>query len=159
MKKKRKTLTSWKDYNFNLTIIITRGNNVYGPNQYGEKVIPKFIDLLKNDKKLTIHGSGEYIRDYMFVTDAAIAFELILEKGKIGEIYNIGCEDTGISVLELAKILIKKIKKTDKFEDWIEYIEDRSFNDKRYLIDNEKLKDLGWEQKINLEEGINKLLL
>ena len=145
-------------YSFNLPVIITRGNNVYGPNQYGEKVIPKFIDLLKNDKKLTIHGSGEYIRDYMFVSDTVKAFELILEKGKLGEIYNIGCENTGISVLELAKILIRKIKKTENFEDWVEYVEDRNFNDKRYLIDNEKLKNLGWVQEINLEDGINKLL-
>ena len=83
-----------------------------------------------------------------------------IKKRKIGEIYNIGCDDgMEYSILDIAKMLIKKIKNTEKFEDWIEFIEDRPFNDKRYYISNKKLRDLGWEINIkNLNDGIEKLL-
>jgi len=131
-----------------MPIIITRGNNVYGPNQYPEKLIPRFIKLLKEDKKVTIQGDGSSVRAFLHAYDTATAFETILEKGKIGEIYNIGCDEgMEYSVLEVAKILIKMIKNTENYDNWIEYIEDRPFNDQRYYISNQKLKDLGWEIK------------
>ncbi len=146
-------------HSFNFPIIITRGNNVYGRNQYPEKLIPKFIKQLKSNNKVTIEGSGETIRAFLHAYDTAKAFEVILEKGTIGEIYNIGCDDNmEFSVLEIAKILIKKMKNTENWEDWIEYINDRPFNDKRYYISNQKLKDLGWNIEIQLEEGLNDLL-
>ena len=146
-------------HSFNLPIVITRGNNVYGPNQYPEKLIPKFIKLLNDDKKVTIHGDGSCIRSFLYVSDTVDACLKILEHGKIGEIYNIGC-DVGMeySVLDIAKILIKKIKNTDKYENYISYIEDRPYNDKRYYISNYKLKNLGWEIKVNLDEGLNSLI-
>jgi dTDP-glucose 4,6-dehydratase/UDP-glucose 4,6-dehydratase len=128
-----------------MPIIITRGNNVYGPNQYPEKLIPKFIQLLKDNKKVTIQGDGTSVRGFLHVKDTVKAFESILENGKIGEIYNIGCdENMEYSVMDIAKILIKMIKNTDNYHEWIEYIEDRPFNDKRYYISNEKIKKLGW---------------
>jgi dTDP-D-glucose 4,6-dehydratase len=78
-----------------------------------------------------------------------------LEKGKIGEIYNIGCDEgMEYSVLEVAKILIKMINKTESYDKWIEYIEDRPFNDQRYYISNQKLKDLGWNIKVELMDGL-----
>jgi dTDP-glucose 4,6-dehydratase len=132
-------------YSFKMPIIITRGNNVYGPNQYPEKLIPKFIQLLKENKKVTIQGDGTSVRGFLHVKDTVKAFESILENGKIGEIYNIGCdENMEYSVMDIAKILIKMIKNTDNYHEWIEYIEDRPFNDKRYYISNEKIKKLGW---------------
>lgn len=142
-------------HSFNLPIIITRGNNVYGPNQYPEKLIPKFINLLKKNQKVTIHGDGSCMRSFLYITDTVNAFIKILEKGLIGEIYNIGC-DVGMeyNVLDVSKILIKYIKKTDNFENYISYIEDRPYNDKRYYISNNKLKDLGWSIKIKFEDGI-----
>ena len=147
------------NHSFNMPIIITRGNNVYGPNQYPEKLIPKFINLLKNNKKVTIQGNGSCIRAFLHSCDTSNAFECILEKGKIGEIYNIGCDEgMEYSVLDIAKILIKKIKNTDDYDKWIEYIEDRPFNDKRYYIDNSKLKNLGWKININLHDGLNELI-
>ena len=148
------------NHSFNLPIIITRGNNVYGPNQYPEKVIPKFIKQLKNNEKITIQGDGFCVRAFLHSEDTANAFIKILENGKIGEIYNIGCdENMEYSILDIAKILINKIKGEEALvEDWIEYIEDRPFNDKRYYISNYKLKELGWEIKIGFKEGINKLL-
>jgi dTDP-D-glucose 4,6-dehydratase len=147
------------NHSFKLPIIITRGNNVYGPNQYPEKLIPKFIKLLKENKKVTIQGDGSNIRAFLHANDTANAFELILVKGKIGEIYNIGCDDgMEYTVLEIAKILINLIKHTDNYDEWIEYIEDRPFNDKRYFISNQKLKDLGWEIKETFYDSLLKLL-
>ena len=146
-------------HSFKMPIVITRGNNVYGPNQYPEKLIPRFIELLKYDKNVTIQGDGSNVRAFLHVDDTVKAFECILEKGQIGEIYNIGC-DKGMeySVLDIAKILIKLIKQTDNYEEWIEYIQDRPFNDKRYYISNQKVKDLGWEIYINFEDGIKKMV-
>jgi len=147
------------NHSFNLPIIITRGNNVYGPNQYPEKVIPKFIKQLKNNEKITIQGDGSCVRAFLHSEDTANAFIKILENGKIGEVYNIGCdENMEYSILDIAKILIKKIKEEALYSDWIEYIEDRPFNDKRYYISNQKLKNLGWKIQKKLEEELNNLL-
>ena len=147
------------NHSFNMPIIITRGNNVYGPNQYPEKVIPRFIQQLQNGEKVTIQGDGSCIRAFMHVFDTADAFMTILEKGKIGEIYNIGCDEgMEYSILDVAKLLIKNIQKTDNYDKWITYIEDRPFNDQRYYISNQKLKDLGWDLNICFKEGINMLI-
>ena len=146
-------------YSYKLPIIITRGNNVYGPNQYPEKLIPLFIKLLKEDKKATIQGDGSTVRAFLHAHDTARAFECILKNGKIGEIYNIGCDDgLEYSVIEIAKKLIKLIKNTDNYDEWLEYIEDRPYNDKRYYISNKKVKDLGWDIKIKLNDGIYDLV-
>ena len=147
------------NHSFKMPIIITRGNNVYGPNQYPEKVIPRFIQQLKNGEKVTIQGDGSCVRAFLHAIDTANAFIKILEKGRIGEIYNIGCDEgMEYSILEVAKILIKNIKGTDDYEKWITFIEDRPFNDQRYYISNYKLKELGWEIKIKFEDGINRLI-
>ena len=147
------------NHSFKMPIIITRGNNVYGPNQYPEKLIPRFIELLKDGKKVTIQGDGSNVRAFLHANDTASAFETILEKGEIGEIYNIGCDDgMEYSVLEIAKILIKLIKNTEDYTEWIEYIEDRPFNDKRYYISNQKLRDLGWEIKEDFMRSLQKLV-
>jgi dTDP-D-glucose 4,6-dehydratase len=146
-------------HSFGLPIIITRGNNVYGPNQYPEKIIPRFIKLLKENKKVTIQGDGSNVRAFIHVKDVVNAFDIILEKGVIGEIYNIGSDDNEeYSVYDVAKMLIKKIKQIDLYDDHIEYIEDRPFNDKRYYISNEKIKKLGWSIHTNFDNGIKELI-
>jgi len=146
-------------YSFKLPIIITRGNNVYGPNQYPEKVIPRFIELLLKNEKITIQGDGNNVRGFMHVQDTCSAIEQILFCGTIGEIYNIGCdENSEISIIELAKILIKKIKKENDYSKYISYIQDRPFNDKRYYISNNKLTNLGWKQNVLFETGIDELI-
>ena len=139
-----------------MPIIITRGNNVYGPNQYPEKVIPKFIKLLKNNKKITIQGDGSCVRAFLHSYDTVKAFEIILLKGKIGEIYNIGCdENMEYKIIDIGKILIKLIKNTENYNDYITYW--ITFNDKRYYISNDKLK-ISWDIKINILEGLKELI-
>ena len=147
------------NHSYKMPIIITRGNNVYGPNQYPEKLVPLFIKQLQNDEKVTIQGEGTAVRAFLHAYDTARAFELILLKGKIGEIYNIGCdEDMEYDVMSVAKMMIKRIKKTDDYDKWIRYIADRPFNDQRYYISNQKLKDLGWNVTINFEDGLKQLI-
>jgi len=146
-------------HSYKMPIVITRGNNVYGRNQYPEKLIPHFIQLLKENKKVTIQGDGSSVRAFLHAYDTAKAFEIILEKGVIGEIYNIGCdENMEYSVLDIAKILIKMIKQTENYKDYIEYIEDRPYNDMRYYISNQKLKDLGWNIEVDLISGLDDLI-
>ena len=149
------------NHSFKMPIIITRGNNVYGPNQYPEKVIPRFIQQLQRGEKVTIQGDGSCVRAFLHSEDTASAFIKILEKGKIGEIYNIGCDEgMEYSILEVSKILIKKIKNAtdENYKELITFIEDRPFNDQRYYISNQKLKELGWDIKIKFEEGIDRLI-
>ena len=146
-------------HSFSMPIIITRGNNVYGPNQYPEKLIPLFIKLLNENKSVTIQGDGSNLRSFLHVNDVCSAINIILDKGEIGEIYNIGSDDNSeYSVLDIAQILIKLIKKTDDYSKWINYIQDRPFNDKRYHISNNKLKEMGWEIKKKFIDGINELI-
>ncbi len=146
-------------HSFKMPIIITRGNNVYGPNQYPEKLIPKFIKQLLESKKVTIQGDGSNVRAFLHVNDVCTALKLVLEKGQIGEIYNIGSDDNHeYTVTQVAHILIEKIIDTKEHTKWIRYIEDRPFNDKRYYISNQKVKDLGWTIGTNFDKGVNELI-
>jgi len=146
-------------HSFKMPIIITRGNNVYGPNQYPEKLIPRFIQQLQKNEKVTIQGDGSNVRAFLHVNDVCSALKLVLEKGQIGEIYNVGSDDHHeYTVLQIAHILIEKIKKMTDHNEWITYIEDRPFNDKRYYISNEKVKQLGWTIDTNFDQGINELI-
>jgi dTDP-glucose 4,6-dehydratase len=146
-------------HSFKIKTIITRCNNVYGPNQYPEKLIPRFINLLKNNKKCTIHGSGNSLRSFIHVYDVCSAMDIILHKGIIGEIYNIGGDLINeYSVIDIAKILITKIKNTNNYNEYIEYIDDRPYNDKRYFITSDKLKNLDWKPLIDFNNGIDELL-
>ena len=146
-------------HSFKIPIIITRGNNVYGPNQYPEKLIPKFIKQLKEGKRVTIQGDGSSLRAFLHVDDVSSAFETLLNKGIVGEIYNIGCDDgMEYSVMDVAKMLINKIHDTEDYDKWITYIDDRPFNDKRYYISNEKIRSLGWDIKLSFKDGIQELI-
>jgi dTDP-glucose 4,6-dehydratase len=146
-------------HSFKMPIIITRGNNVYGPNQYPEKLIPLFVKLLLDNKHVTIQGDGTNVRAFLHVNDVCSALKLILLKGKLGEIYNIGSDERDeYTVLHIAQMLITKIQKTTDYDKWITNIEDRPFNDKRYYISNEKVKKLGWDIQIKFEDGITSLI-
>ena len=144
---------------FKMPIIITRGNNVFGPNQYPEKLIPRFIQLLKNNQAVTIQGDGSNLRAFLHVLDVCSAVDIILNFGEIGEIYNIGSDDDSeYSVTNIAEKLIFLIKKSDKYSEWITYIEDRPFNDQRYHISNYKLKQLGWTIDVDFDTGLRELV-
>jgi dTDP-glucose 4,6-dehydratase len=139
---------------FKLPVIIVRSNNVYGPHQYPEKVIPKFTTLLQRGRKMILHGDGTPTRRYLFASDAADAFDTIFHKGVIGEIYNIGSRDE-IQNKELCKILMKEIGIPESdFDSWVEYTHDRPFNDMRYAVNHDKLALLGWTQKTSFQEGL-----
>ena len=142
---------------FNFPYIITRGNNVYGPRQYPDKVIPKFITQLKMRQKMTIHGFGDNIRNFIYVDDVSRAIESIFLKGKIHGIYNIRSENE-YSVNEIAKELLKRFYPQDSIKDWIKTIPDRNFNDCRYSVNCEKLKSLGWQQEVDFETGIKQTI-
>jgi len=139
-------------YSFKMPIIITRGNNVYGPRQYPEKLIPKFINQLINNEKCTIHGKGDTRRNFIYIDDVVKAIEIILQKGIINNIYNIGTNNE-YSVSEIANKLIKYLKPNDNVEDWIQYITDRNFNDYRYAIKSNELYDLGWKEETDFNKG------
>ena len=146
-------------HSFKMPIIITRGNNVYGPNQYPEKLIPRFIEQLLQGSKVTIQGDGSNVRAFLHVNDVCSALKLVLEKGQVGEIYNIGSDDHHeYTVTQVAHILIEKITGTKDYDKWISYIEDRPFNDKRYYISNQKVKDLGWTIDMNFDKGLDELI-
>ena len=146
-------------HSFKMPIIITRGNNVYGPNQYPEKLIPRFIQQLVEDKPVTIQGDGSNIRAFLHVNDVCSALKLVLEKGQLGEIYNIGSDDHHeYTITQVAHILIEKIKNTQNYNKWITYIEDRPFNDKRYYISNQKVKNLGWTINTDFYKGLDNLI-
>ena len=143
-------------YSYNIPIIIIRCNNVYGAKQYPEKIIPKFITLLCENKKMSIHGTGLTRRNFIYVDDVINAINIIAMKGDINNVYNIGSNDE-YNVIEIATILLNHIKGPEKkIENWIEYIKDRKFNDFRYAINTTKLNNLGWEKKINFNDGIKK---
>lgn len=138
---------------FKLPYVITRGNNVYGPYQFLEKVIPRFITTIMNKEKMTIQGDGKQVRNFIYVRDTVRAVDFILRKGKLKMIYNIGSKDE-IKVLEIAEILLKLMRPGAKLEDNITYVKDRLFNDCRYSVMTDALESLGWKQSVPFDEGI-----
>jgi dTDP-glucose 4,6-dehydratase len=140
-------------HSYKLPIIISRSNNVYGSAQYREKLIPKFIELILNDKPCTIHGDGNYLRSFLYAFDVCTGLETMLLKGSVGHVYNIGSEDE-FTVNDIADILIKHLKPNDNPSDWKVFVEDRAFNDTRYLISSDKLKLLGWKQSVSFDKGL-----
>ena len=139
---------------FKLPCLITRGNNVYGPHQFPEKLIPKLTNQLLRGMPVTIHGDGSNTRNFLYVKDVASAFDCILHKGEVGLIYNIGGENEQANIT-VAKDLIK-ILGFDETEsnNMIKYVPDRKFNDLRYTINSTKLHKLGWKEEMNWEEGL-----
>ena len=141
---------------YKMNIKTIRCNNVYGPNQYPEKLIPKFKQALRNGEMCTIHGfkSANIKRAFMHVNDVGDAVEIVWKRGNPGEIYNIASDDE-ITVLDVTKLIIKLNKNTEEYHRWIKYVDDRPFNDSRYYISSDKLKSLGWSQKKTRDDLIN----
>merc|ERR1712113_420250 len=113
---------------FKLPCLITRGNNVYGPHQFPEKLIPKLTNQLLRDMPVTIHGDGSNTRNFLYVEDVATAFDKILHKGIPGHVYNIG-GDNEVSNIKVARTLLEIFGLQDEEEKWITFVPDRNFND------------------------------
>jgi UDP-glucose 4,6-dehydratase len=136
---------------YKLPIITTRGNNVYGPGQFPEKLIPKLVMRAHAGQTLPLHGSGSASRSYLHVSDVAAAFETILLRGAPGQIYNIGTtlEKTNLEVAyDICRLF--HIKTSDH----ITFVKDRLFNDHRYFVSNDKLAALGWKPRVAWVDGL-----
>jgi len=149
---------------FHLPASIIRSNNVFGPHQFPEKLIPKFIMLFLENKRVPLYGNGQYTRRYIFAEDVVNAVNVVFHRGKIGEVYNIGTYDE-ISNRALCSMLISKIKpltpegvtSTD-LEPYLLPTPDRPFHDRRYGVNFGKLTKLGWEQKVDFATGLQRTI-
>ncbi len=148
---------------FGLPTVISNCSNNYGANQFPEKLIPLFINNIKNNKPLPVYGKGENVRDWLYVEDHANAIDVIFNKGKIGETYNIGGNNewTNIDLIKvLCKVMDNKLGREEgTSEKLITFVKDRAGHDLRYAIDSSKLqKELGWKPSLQFEEGIEKTI-
>ena len=140
---------------YNLPAIITRCTNNYGPYQYPEKLIPYFISKLLKNEKVPIYGDGLNVRDWLYVYDHTSAIDIVLNKGKTGEIYNIGANNEQTN-LEIAKLILKIMNKD---ESYINFVEDRLGHDKRYALSSKKIQnELNWKPKVEFNEGITQTI-
>lgn len=146
---------------YGMPVKISNCSNNYGSYQFPEKLIPLFINNIRHNKPLPVYGKGENVRDWLFVEDHAVAIDLILHAGKVGDTYNIGGFNEWKNI-DLVKLLIKTTDRllgrpegaSDKL---ITYVTDRAGHDARYAIDSSKLKnELGWEPSLQFEEGLER---
>lgn len=140
---------------YGLPMTISRCSNNYGPYHFPEKLIPLMIKNALENKKLPVYGKGENIRDWLHVSDHCKAIDLIIRKGRVGEVYNVGGHNER-SNIEVVKAILKHLGKS---EDLITYVEDRKGHDLRYAIDPTKIqKELGWEHTFQFEDGLKQTI-
>jgi len=136
---------------YGLEAMITRCTNNYGPYQFPEKLIPKTIIRAKEGLKIPIYGTGENVRDWIYVTDHCLAVEQVLNRGRRGEIYNISAGEERTNLF-IAKFILEMLGKS---EDQIEFVEDRPGHDARYSLDSSRIREeLGWRPERSFEEGL-----
>ncbi len=136
---------------FGVPVNITRCSNNYGPYQFPEKLIPLMINNCMKERSLPVYGDGMQIRDWLHVCDHCHAIDIVLHRGKVGEIYNIGGNNEKANI-EIVKLIVNELGKSESL---ISYVKDRPGHDKRYAIDNTKIKsELGWEPAYTFEKGI-----
>ncbi len=142
-------------HTYGMPVLTTRCSNNYGPFQFPEKLIPLMIINTLNGKKLPVYGDGLNVRDWIYVLDHNFAIETVLEKGKIGEVYNIGAKNE-MTNIEIVRLILKHLGKGDEM---IEYVKDRPGHDRRYAIDNTKIEtDLGWTPEFSFESAIGETI-
>ena len=145
---------------YKIPTIITNCSNNYGPFQFPEKLIPVIILKAIGGKKIPIYGDGKNIRDWLFIEDHIDALLLVAQKGKVGETYCIGDDNernNNYIVEEICNILEKYIPRKTPYSSLVKFVKDRQGHDKRYAIDATKIKkELGWEPKVSLNDGLNK---
>ena len=133
-----------------LPCLVVRCNNVYGPRQQHDKVLPRFFRLARAGLPLTLHGDGSMLRCFVHVRDTVEALLLLLRRGEVGEVYNVGSGHE-VSVSELARMVLGLASLPP---DHVVYVQDRPFNDKRYFVRDEKLRTLGWWPKQDFASGL-----
>lgn len=148
---------------FGLPVVVSNCSNNYGSYQFPEKLIPLFINNIRNNKPLPVYGKGENIRDWLWVDDHARAIDVIFHRGQTGETYNIGGHNEwkNIDLIRImCRIMDRKLGRTEgTSEKLITYVKDRAGHDLRYAIDSSKLqKELGWVPSLQFEEGIEKTI-
>ncbi|MDR5702777.1 MAG: dTDP-glucose 4,6-dehydratase [Armatimonadota bacterium] len=144
---------------YGLPVIITRSSNNYGPYQFPEKLIPLMIQNALEGKPLPVYGKGENVRDWLYVEDNCRALLMVIEKGRAGEIYNIGgsCERRNIEVVQLLCEILRSHPRTRRLKPEIQFVQDRPGHDFRYSLDSTKIqRELGWVPSTSLEAGLNK---
>jgi dTDP-glucose 4,6-dehydratase len=142
-------------HTFNLPVVITRCSNNYGPYQFPEKLIPLMIANAIYDKPLPVYGKGTNVRDWLHVLDHCEAIDVVLHKGKVGEVYNIGGNNEWKNI-DIVKLLLTHLNKPESL---ITYVTDRLGHDLRYSIDASKIKkDLGWQPRYTFEKGITETI-
>ncbi|WP_116127849.1 dTDP-glucose 4,6-dehydratase [Lewinella sp. IMCC34183] len=150
-------------HTFDLPVVLSNCSNNYGPYQFPEKLIPLFINNIRNEKPLPVYGKGVNVRDWLYVEDHARAIDLILHEGRVGETYNIGGHNEWRNI-DLIKVICRTMdeklgRPAGSSEELITYVTDRAGHDMRYAIDASKLKeDLGWTPSLQFEEGIAKTI-
>ena len=138
---------------YKLPVTISRCSNNYGPYHFPEKLIPLMIINALSDKKLPVYGDGKNVRDWLYVEDHCAAIDLIIRKGREGEVYNIGGHNERANI-DVVKTILHEL---DKPESLIEHVTDRKGHDRRYAIDPTKIHDeLGWLPQTKFEDGIKK---
>lgn len=146
---------------YGLPVVVTNCSNNYGPYQFPEKLIPLFINNIRQGKPLPVYGKGENVRDWLYVVDHARAIDLIFHQGRIADTYNIGGFNEWTNI-DLIRVVIRTVDRLlgnpeGSSEHLITYVTDRAGHDLRYAIDSSKLKnELGWEPSLQFEEGIEK---
>lgn len=135
---------------YGLPVTITRGANNIGPYQYPEKVVPLFTTNALQDKPLPLYGDGRQRRDYHYVLDHCEAIDLVLHKGEIGEIYNVGT-GSELENREMVRIILDELGKPESL---IQHVEDRAGHDRRYALDTSKIRALGWAPRYDCEQAI-----
>ncbi|MCI7086178.1 dTDP-glucose 4,6-dehydratase [bacterium] len=140
---------------YKLPVSITRCSNNYGPYHFPEKLIPLIISKALDDQPLPVYGKGENVRDWLYVEDHCAAIDLVMRKGKVGEVYNVGGHNEKTN-LEVVKTILKQL---DKPESLITYVTDRPGHDMRYAIDPTKIhRELGWLPKTKFDDGIKQTI-
>lgn len=140
---------------YGIPVTISRCSNNYGPYHFPEKLIPLMIANALADKKLPVYGTGENVRDWLYVEDHCRAIDLIVRKGREGEVYNVGGHNEHTN-LEVVKIILQQLGKP---EELIEFVTDRKGHDRRYAIDPTKISnELGWEPETKFSDGIKKTI-
>jgi dTDP-glucose 4,6-dehydratase len=138
-------------HTYGMPVVITRCSNNYGPLQFPEKLIPLMIINALNNKSLPVYGDGMNVRDWIYVIDHNKAINLVFEKGRVGQVYNIGASNE-MPNIEIIKLILKCLNKPESL---IQYVKDRPGHDRRYAIDSSKLQnELGWKPEFSFEQAI-----